>query len=52
MKEKGKKWWKMMKNKEKREKNEKKKGNLLLFFQGILADDALHNSKHWSTSIS
>ena len=40
-----------MKTKEKREKNEKK-GNLLLFFQGILADDALHNSKHWATSIS
>ena len=51
MKEKGKndeKWWKIRK----KEKKMKKKGNLLLFFQGILADDALHNSKHWSTSIS
>ena len=51
MKEKGKndeKWWKLRK----KEKKMKKKGNLLLFFQGILADDALHNSKHWSTSIS
>jgi hypothetical protein len=49
MKGKGK---KITKNNEKWKKI-KKKGNLLLFFQGILADNALHNSKHsgfWATS--